>query len=161
MKRDGIREIIRAVFTVGVLLFVGVFSVLLVPRLKLKRLRRPSACASAFPAKSYFVELNGAFSRLSGRRLCNNTLRSEHGLMLAGLKGGAVSSEAVAELTVLDPRRFARGETVVDAVRRMRPDVVLQMVNTGGFHWDFTGRKKCGRSVMFDYGLPSADEKMI
>ena len=71
----------------------------------------------------------------------------------------AFLSTTVAELTVLDPRRFARGETVVDAVRRLRPDVVLQMVNAGGFHSDFIGRKKCGRSVMFDYGLPPADEK--
>lgn len=71
----------------------------------------------------------------------------------------AFLSTVVSDLTVIDPRRLERSEKAVDIIRRLRPEVVLQLINTGGFHSDFIGRKKCGRSVMFDYGLSSSGKK--
>lgn len=109
MKRVRSESVLRTVFTVGVLSVTAVVAVLLAPRLKLKTVWKPDACAKAFPFKSMFVELNGGFTRLIGRRLCNNTLRAEYGLMLTRLKGRAVSSEADAAI------RFARWLKGLDA----------------------------------------------
>lgn len=66
----------------------------------------------------------------------------------------AFLSTVVAELVVVDQRRFAPGETVVDYVARIRPEIVLQLSKAGLFFSDVIGRAKTGRHVLFDYGLP-------
>ena len=85
MERVRAASLFRTAFAVGVLVLMVVFTVLLVPRLKLKGLRKPSACAVVFPLKAAFVELNGAYTRVAGRRLCNGVFRGEYGLMLTGV----------------------------------------------------------------------------
>ena len=91
MERVRAASVFRTAFAVGVLVLMVVFTVLLVPRLKLKGLRKPSACAVVFPLKAAFVELNGAYTRVAGRRLCNGVFRGEYGLMLTGVPRRDVS----------------------------------------------------------------------
>ena len=126
MERTRAESIFRTAFTVGVLVLMAVFAILLVPRLKLKGLRKPSACAAVFPAKSAFVELNGAYTRVVGRRLCNGVFRDEHGLMLTSAKRRDVSAVAASAigfsewlkkrtaryLFVQAPAKADRGETL-------------------------------------------------
>lgn len=102
MERCRVVSAFRTVFAFGVLALMAVFAVLMVPRLRLKGLRKPSACTAVFPAKSVFVELNGAYTRVVGRRLCNGVFRDEHGLMLTEVKRRDVS--AVADSAI----RFAK-----------------------------------------------------
>ena len=100
MHKEQVRAyaILRSAFTGGVLFFVAVLAALLVPHLKMKGLRKASACASVFPARSAFVELNGAYSRILGRHLCNGTYRTDNGLMLTGLNRRSVTSQANAAI---------------------------------------------------------------
>lgn len=102
MKRVDSQAIIRTSFSIGVLVIVTVLAAMLVPHLKLKGLRKASACASVFPAKSAFVELNGAYSRILGRHLCNGTYRTDNGLMLTGLNHRSVTSQADAAIRFAD-----------------------------------------------------------
>lgn len=94
MERVRSASVFRTVFTVGVLVLMAVFAVLLVPRLKLKGLRKSSACAAVFPAKEAFVELNGSYAHVIGRRLCNGVFRGREGLMLTGVTRRDVSAVA-------------------------------------------------------------------
>lgn len=98
MERVRATSVFRTAFAVGVLVLEVVFAVLLIPRLKLKGLRKSSACAAVFPLKAAFVELNGAYARVIGRRLCNGVFRDEHGLMLMGVKRRDVSAVAASAI---------------------------------------------------------------
>jgi len=102
MEHVRVNSFLRTAFTTGVLAFIVVFACLLVPRLKLKGLRKPSACAAAFPAKTQFVELNGASARMMGRRLCNGVFRTDDGLMLTGVTRRDVAPVAASAI------RFSR-----------------------------------------------------
>lgn len=102
MERAQTNMAIRSVFTVGFLVVLALFGGLLVPELKIRGLRKQSAFAKAFPAKSAFVELNGAYCRMAGRRLCNGTFRNGQGLMLTGctfrdVRGHAASAVGFSE----------------------------------------------------------------
>ena len=94
MERVRAESVFRTAFAVGVLVLMAVFAVLLVPSLRLKDLRKPSACAAVFPVKSVFVELNGVYTRVIGRRLCNGVFRGAYGLLLTGATRRDVSAVA-------------------------------------------------------------------
>lgn len=145
MKQTGAESISRSVFAVGVLALMAVLAVLVVPRLKLKGLREPSACAAVFPAKSVFVELNGGYARVIGRRLCNGVFRDEHGLMLTGVNRrnvSAVADSAIRFSQWLKKRNarylFVQAPAKADRGDTMHPPIVPHEGNSNAD--DFLGR---------------------
>ena len=70
----------RTVFAVAFLAVIAVFGLPLV---------HTPVCALAekFPAKRWFVELNGGAHRMVGRRFCNAVYRAPGGMLLSELKG--------------------------------------------------------------------------
>lgn len=71
----------------------------------------------------------------------------------------AFLSTTVREVVVIDPRRVDRSLTLVQYVKREKPNIVLQIQNPSAFGADVIGGQRSGRSVMFDYGLPTAEAK--
>jgi hypothetical protein len=64
----------------------------------------------------------------------------------------AFLSTIVTGLIVLDPRRFAPGETVAGFVESYKPDVVIQLCNPSAFGADALAGPKTHRPVLFTYG---------
>ena len=79
LPRTSAENGLRTFFAAAFLAFVAFFALLLAPRLTLRNIRRPAA---VFPAKKGFVELNGAFCRTVGRRLCNGVAKTDGGLLV-------------------------------------------------------------------------------
>ncbi len=77
-----LRHVSRTVFAVAFLGIVMLFAFLLTPNALRGRVRD---LASKFPAKRFFVELNGGTARCAGRRWCNTVYRSPNGVLLSEL----------------------------------------------------------------------------
>lgn len=67
----------------------------------------------------------------------------------------AFLSVAVRDLTVVDPRQVPRAFLIADLVRREKPDIVLQVLNTSTLTTVRSVDGRRGEHVMFQYGLPS------
>lgn len=65
----------------------------------------------------------------------------------------AFLSVAVRDLTVVDPRQVPCAFPIADLVRREKPDIVLQMLNTSTLTTVRSGDGRGREHVMFQYGL--------
>ena len=65
----------------------------------------------------------------------------------------AFLSVAVRRLDVIDLRRTKRDFRLTKYVRRMKPDIVVQMINPRSFNADKINGPKVGAPAMFLYGL--------
>ena len=65
----------------------------------------------------------------------------------------AFLSTVVRRIDAVDPRRTPAGFSLSECVRRLKPDIVVQMINPSSFVTDKMKGPKTGRAVMFEYGL--------
>lgn len=126
------------IFTVAVLAFLAVFAVLLAFRIGGEGVK---SLAEAFPGKVLFVRFNGGYTRLLGRRLCNNRVRLRNGgLTFAACRIPDVLPAAAKEASLA---RWLKAEGIpfIHVQAAMGVDLERTMVPEG---FDLDGNEQAG-----------------
>jgi len=81
------------------------------------------ACRAEFPLRRFFIDLNGLYVRCAGRRLCNNVMRMEDGMLVRAKVGAILDLDRCAAGVSDIAAEFAsRGTRVIYAQLPGKPD---------------------------------------